>query len=170
MKKSFFVNNNFLNSRLDKWFKKTVCNIPQSLFEKNIRKGKIKVNSKGVKSFYKLKVGDLVSLYDFNPKSEIIKIKKYYKAKNNEIKSTSKFIIEDNENFVIVNKPRGIAVQSGTKSKRNLLDILRKSKYFINSDPFTVHRIDKDTTGVLMFAKNRNYAQLLTSLFRLRKI
>jgi len=53
MIKKFIIKKEFFNSRLDKWFKKTVCNIPQSLFEKNIRKGKIKVNSKRVKSFYK---------------------------------------------------------------------------------------------------------------------
>jgi len=69
-----------------------------------------------------------------------------------------------------LNKPSGISVQSGTKSKRNVIDLLRSTKEFLNKDPFTVHRIDKETTGILIVAKNREYAQLFTSLFRIRKI
>ena len=78
--------------------------------------------------------------------------------------------IENNENFVVINKPAGIAVQSGTKSRRNILDILRSTKEFKDTSPYTVHRIDKETTGLLIVAKNRRYAQLFTSLFRIRKI
>ena len=78
--------------------------------------------------------------------------------------------IENNENFAVINKPAGIAVQSGTKSRRNILDILRNTKEFEDACPYSVHRIDKETTGILVVAKNRKYAQLFTSLFRIRKI
>jgi 23S rRNA pseudouridine955/2504/2580 synthase len=78
--------------------------------------------------------------------------------------------IENNENFAVINKPAGIAVQSGTKSRRNILDILRNTREFEDASPYSVHRIDKETTGVLVVAKNRKYAQLFTSLFRIRKI
>ncbi len=47
---------------------------------------------------------------------------------------------------------------------------MKNSKYFENSKPFIVHRLDKETSGVLIIAKNRKYAQLFTSLFRIRKI
>ena len=63
-----------------------------------------------------------------------------------------------------------MSVQSGTKSKKNLIDILRSTNEFENYTPFTVHRLDKETTGILIVAKNRKYAQLFTSLFRIRKI
>ena len=78
--------------------------------------------------------------------------------------------VENNENFVVINKPAGISVQSGTKSKRNIIDILRTTNEFDGYSPYTVHRIDKETTGILIVAKNREYAQLFTSLFRIRKI
>ena len=51
-----------------------------------------------------------------------------------------------------------------------MIDILKKTKYFENSKPFIVHRLDKETSGILIIAKNREYAQLFTSLFRIRKI
>ena len=59
-------------------------------------------------------------------------------------------------------------VQGGTKVKDNLINILSNSQYFENSQPYIVHRIDKDTSGVLIVAKNRSTAQQLTSLFRIR--
>ena len=81
--------------------------------------------------------------------------------KKREIGSYDEYIIEDNENFIVLNKPTGIPVQSGTKSFRNIIDILKNTKYFENSKPFIVHRLDKETSGLLIIAKNRKYAQFL---------
>ena len=116
-------------------------------------------------------INDVISIYNINFKLDKNKKRKEkYIATKKELSSTSSIFIENNENFVVINKPAGIAVQSGTKSKRNILDILRSTKEFQESNPYTVHRIDKETTGILIFAKNRKYAQLFTSLFRIRKI
>ena len=79
-------------------------------------------------------------------------------------------IIDDNENFIVLNKSSGISVQGGTKSKKNLIDIFSKSSIFNGIKPFSVHRLDKDTSGVFIIAKNRETAQQLTALFRLRKV
>ena len=171
MKKTFLVKDEFIDSRVDRWFKRNVYNVPQSLIEKNLRKGRIKINNKKSKSSYKLKRNDLIFVDDLNFIVNNKKINKTkYKATKSELSSSSRMFIENNENFVVINKPAGIAVQSGTKSRRNIIDILRSTKEFINSSPYTVHRIDKETTGVLIVAKNRKYAQLFTSLFRIKKI
>ena len=171
MKKIYPIKSDFVNARLDRWFKKNVCQVPQSFIEKNIRKGKIKVNNKKQKSSYKLKNNDLVILYDVNfPNITLKKLPSFYKPSKKELHHSSSLFIENNENFVVINKPAGIAVQSGTKSKKNILDILRVTKEFNQTSPYAVHRIDKDTTGILIVAKNRKYAQLFTSLFRYRKI
>jgi 23S rRNA pseudouridine955/2504/2580 synthase len=171
MPKSFTVDDDFNDSRLDKWFKLKVVNLPHSLLEKIIRSKRIKVNKKKTKSSYRLQTGDLIEIFDiskFKPtdKKKIIK----YIPKKKEISSYDDYIIEDNENFIVINKPTGIPVQSGTKSFKNIIDILKNTKYFENSKPFIVHRLDKETSGVLIIAKNRKYAQLFTSLFRIRKI
>jgi 23S rRNA pseudouridine955/2504/2580 synthase len=170
MKRSYIVESSFLNSRLDKWFRRNINDVPQSLIEKNIRKGNIKVNNSKKKSSYKLKENDKIVLYNIKFENKIEnKIVNYIPSKK-EIFHSSNLIIENNENFVVINKPSGIAVQSGTKSKRNIVDILRKTEEFEGHTPFLVHRIDKETTGILIVAKNRKYAQLFTSLFRIRKI
>ena len=171
MPKSYTVDDDYNDSRLDKWFKNKVINLPHSLLEKILRQNKIKVNKKKTKSSYRLQTGDLIEIYDiskFRPIDKKEKIK--YLPKKKEIGSYDDYVIEDNENFIVINKPTGIPVQSGTKSFKNIIDILKNTKYFENSKPFIVHRLDKETSGVLIIAKNRKYAQLFTSLFRIRKI
>ena len=171
MPKSFTVDEDYNDSRLDKWFKDKIINLPHSLIEKIIRKNKIKVNKKKTKSSYRLQVDDKIDIYDiskFKPTEKLKKIK--YIPKKKEIGEYDDYVIEDNENFMVINKPTGIPVQSGTKSFKNIIDILKNTKYFQNSKPFIVHRLDKETSGVLIIAKNRKFAQLFTSLFRIRKI
>ena len=171
MPKSYTVDDDYNDSRLDKWFKNEILNLPHSLLEKILRQNKVKVNKKKTKSSYRLQKGDLIEVYDISklkPVDKKVKIK--YLPKKKEIGIYDDYVIEDNENFIVINKPTGIPVQSGTKSFKNIIDILKNSKYFENSKPFIVHRLDKETSGVLIIAKNRKYAQLFTSLFRIRKI
>jgi len=171
MFKKFIVNKDYHNSRFDRWFKNNINNIPQSFIEKIIRKKKVKVNKKRIKTSHRVKYKDIIEVHGIeNLKDKIqTKIRKY-KPSDKERNTYEKFIIEDNDNFVIINKPSGIPVQSGTKSFKNIIDILKNTKYFENKKPFIVHRLDKETSGVMIVAKNREYAQLFTSLFRIRKI
>ncbi len=171
MLKTFKVDKDYQDSRFDRWFKNRVINIPHSLIEKLIRQNKVKVNKKKIKSSYRLQIGDLIEVYNISKLKPVDKKKKIkYLPKKKEIGTYDDYIIEDNENFLVINKPSGLPVQSGTKSFKNIIDILKNSKYFKKSKPFVVHRLDKETSGVLIIAKNRKYAQLFTSLFRIRKI
>ena len=171
MPKTFKVEKDYQDSRFDKWFKIQVIDIPHSLIEKIIRQNKVKVNKKKTRSSYRVKEGDIVDVYDIGKIKPIIKKKaETYKPNKQELSQYKNNIIENNENFVIVNKPAGIPVQSGTKSFKNIVDILKNTKYFKKYKPYIVHRIDKETSGLLIVAKNRKFAQLFTSLFRIRKI
>ena len=171
MPKTFTVSKDYNNCRFDRWFKLNIGKYPQSLIERLIRKKKIKVNKKRIKTSYRVKLNDKIDIYEIDnlKPSKSNKIEKY-KPSNKEKKNYEDFIIEDNENFIVINKPSGIPVQSGTKSFKNIIDILRETKYFLDSKPYIVHRLDKETSGVMIVAKNREYAQLFTSLFRIRKI
>ena len=171
MKKVFSIKDDFINMRLDRWFRRNVCEVPQSLIEKSIRKGNIKVDNNKKKSSYKLQKDDQIFVSNFNfTENKNKKNREKYKATEKELFTSSSMFVENNENFVVINKPAGIAVQSGTKSRENILDILCSTKEFEGASAYAVHRIDKETTGVLIVAKNRKYAQLFTSLFRIRKI
>ena len=169
MNRTVNVTLDFDNTRLDRWIRKNISIIPQSLIEKSLRQGLIKVNNKKAKRSHKLKFNDSINIYNFNPTEKNLPKTKYAPNKK-EISSSESFIIENNDNFIVVNKPAGVPVQGGTKSYKNLVDTLSKSEIFKNTKPYIVHRIDKDTSGILLISKTRQYAQLLTSLFRIRKI
>ena len=171
MFKKFIVDKDYHNSRFDKWFKQNVFDIPQSLIEKIIRKNKVKVNKKKTKTSYRVQFHDIIEIYGINKIKSNNRSKKIkYKPSEKEKEKYGNFILENNNNFIIINKPSGIPVQAGTRSFKNIIDILKNTKYFKDVKPFIVHRLDKETSGVLIVAKNREYAQLFTSLFRIRKI
>ena len=170
MKKSYSVVSTFNDMRIDRWIRNNLGKIPQGLIEKNLRNGKIKLNQKKIKSSQKIKTNDKIDLFNFDFKEKIIQKKIKFKPSDEIIKANEELIIDDNNDFIVLNKKSGISVQGGTKSKKNLVDIFSKSKIFQDTKPFSVHRLDKDTSGVFIIAKHRESAQLLTSLFRLRKI
>ena len=170
MKKSFNVTSMYNNMRIDRWIRRNLGEIPQGFIEKNLRNGKIKINKKKVKGSFKIKTNDKIDVFNFKFNPAILHKKVNFKPSKSIIKENENLVIDNNDDFIVLNKSSGISVQGGTKSKKNLIDIFAKSKIFENSKPFSVHRLDKDTSGVFIMAKNRESAQLLTSLFRLRKV
>ena len=170
MKKTYNVVSTFNNMRIDRWFRNNLGNIPQGLIEKSLRSGKIKLNKKKIKSSQKVKTGDVIDIFNFDYKESIAQKKIKFLPSQEIIKENEDLIIDNNDDFIVLNKNAGISVQGGTKSKKNLVDIFAKSEIFENTKPFSVHRLDKDTSGVFIMAKHRESAQLLTSLFRLRKV
>ena len=170
MKKTINVEVTYAGMRIDRFLRKHFDNIPQSFIERNLRSGKIKLNKKKIKSSAKLQINDLIEVHNLEIKNKI-KIKKVkFKPSDTIIKENEDFIIENNDDFIVINKQAGISVQGGTKSKKNLIDIFANSEIFKDDKPYSVHRLDKETSGVFLIAKNRPTAQLLTTLFRLRKV
>ena len=137
MPQTYTVEKDYHNSRFDRWFKAKIINLPQSLVEKIIRLNKLKINKKRAKSSYRVQFGDIVEVYDISKfkvtdRPKILK----YKPSRKEVDIYDDYIIENNENFVVINKPAGIAVQSGTKSFKNIIDVLKDTKYFANQKPY----------------------------------
>jgi len=170
MKKSYTVDSTCNDMRIDRWIRATLGKIPQGLIEKNLRAGKIKLNKKKIKSSHKIKTNDEIDLFNIDFKETIIQKKIKFEPSKEIIKSNEDQIIDNNNDFIVLNKSAGISVQGGTKSKKNLVDIFAKSEIFKDTKPYSVHRLDKDTSGVFIMAKTRESAQLFTSLFRLRKV
>ena len=170
MKKSYTVDSTCNDMRIDRWTRLKIGKIPQGLIEKYLRAGKIKINKKKIKSSTKVKTNDIVNFFNLDFKETIVQKKIKFEPSKEIIKSNEDQIIDNNENFIVLNKSSGISVQGGTKSKKNLVDIFAKSEIFQGTKPYSVHRLDKDTSGVFIMAKTRESAQLLTSLFRLRKV
>ena len=170
MKKSYIVDSTCNDMRIDRWIRNSIGKIPQGLIEKNLRAGKIKLNKKKIKSSYKIKTGYKIDLFNINFKENIVQKKIKFIPSKKIIRSNENQVIDNNDDFIVLNKNSGISVQGGTKSKKNIIDIFSQSEIFKDSKPYSVHRLDKDTSGVFIIAKKRESAQLLTSLFRLRRV
>lgn len=159
------ISKEFTSVRLDRWVKIIYPSFRQNEIEVALRKKKIKVNQKKAKSNYRLQLNDKVFV-DFN-------FKKYKEERKYQYDSFSKKQIENmtifqDDELLILNKPPGIAVQGGTKIKKNIDDLLKSS--FKSIKTRLVHRIDKETSGILIIALNRQIADYLSNLFREKKI
>ena len=122
MPDKFIVNKNFNNIRLDRWFKQEVLNLPNSLIQRLLRKNKIKVNDKKIKSSFRLRTGDKVLIYNLsNYKPTDTRKKIQYLPTSKESNKFENLILFDNQDYVVINKPRGLAVQSGTKNLKNVV-------------------------------------------------
>ena len=161
----YSISQEFASVRLDRWIKIIYPSFRQNEIEVALRKKKIKVNQKKAKSNYRLQLDDKVFV-DFN-------FKKYKEERKYQYDSFSKKQIENmtifqDDELLILNKPPGIAVQGGTKIKKNIDDLLKSS--FKSIKTRLVHRIDKETSGILIIALNRQIADHLSNLFREKKI
>ncbi len=162
--KSFTVNKDFEGSRVDRFLKKQFPDIPQSFFEKNFRKKNITVNNKKVKSLLKLKIDDIIEIYT-ELKTKTVKPKKNLFS-TNDINELKKNFIFECEDYCVLNKPYGYASQGGSKVKKNVIDILNQN----SKKNYIVHRLDKETSGLMLIAKNRFYAKKFSEMFKLREI
>ncbi len=164
---NWIVCEDFNDVRLDYWLKKKIKSFNYPFICKIIRKGYVRVNEKKVKNTFLLKSGDSIYL------SQKISIEE---VKTNKIpdkkfeKIIQSWIFFKDKNLIVLNKPSGIAVQGGTKIKINI-DILLDYLKFKNIErPRLIHRLDKKTSGILLIARNLNYAKFLGKKFKERKI
>ena len=152
-------------NRLDKFLFQYFESIPLSLIQRLIRQYKIKINNKKSKANSDLKKGDIVFIYynfEFhNKKNFSIKI-------SDEVKKTlRKKIIFENNDFIIINKLKGYSVQRGSKVNISLKDYYES---ILGYPLYIVHRLDKDTSGLMIFAKSRLAASGISKLFLSNKI
>ncbi len=163
MIKKYKINEN-LNIRLDKYLKIKFSALTQSFIEKNIRKKNIVLNNAKTSAKYLVQLNDEIKILNFNKdkyKNKII-FKKNKQIPNRLIENFKKCIIFQNDDFIIFNKWPSIATQGGSRINISVDDIIK----FISSEYRLVHRLDKDTSGLLIIAKNAKAAKIFGSLFK----
>ena len=159
---------NNLNQRLDKYLKHKYTSLTQGFIEKNIRKKNILINNSTTKANYLVKVNDELKILNFHEtlyKNKII-FKKNLKISKEILDKFKRSIKFENNDFIVLNKWSQIATQGGSKINISIDHIIKN----INSQYRLVHRLDKETSGLLLIAKNLNYAKKLSSLFKQKEI
>lgn len=154
-----------IGSRIEKFLAKNVLGF--SLAQKLIRKRQILVNDQKVKIGYKLQKNDQILMPNIQVTSKISK--KNPISKENIAKITKNIIFQD-ENIIAIDKLSGIATQGGSGIKFSIDDVLPYLKFGNEQTPRLVHRLDKDTSGILLIARNRQITDVLLQKFKNKEI
>lgn len=149
----FYTGKNDENRRIDKVIRIFAGSLTLSEIYKYIRKGLIKVNSKKVKSDYKIQSNDVINIASFivNSRFNDVDFREDKELQKNQMPE----IVFENQHILIINKPYGVLVHGDSDSLDKIVQIYYKKKYSDNSLSFTpgpLHRIDKKTTGLLAFS------------------
>ena len=168
MIKNFKVKKKEEAIRLDKWLKKNFSSLKQSFIEKIIRKKNILVNKVKTISGYKLVFQDEITILNFDQEKykhfSFIRKLHIIPKKLQILFDTS--IVFENNNFIILNKWTGIATQGGSKINISIDDIIKTISPYYN----LVHRLDRETSGLLIIAKNLEYTKIFGYMFKNQEI
>ncbi|WP_375754089.1 23S rRNA pseudouridine(955/2504/2580) synthase RluC [Vibrio sp. HN007] len=157
------IDEDMAGQRIDNFLRNQLKNVPKSLIYRIIRKGEVRVNKKRIKAEYKLRAGDLVRVPPV--KLEETANTDVPNTKLNKVAELEHCIIYEDEHMLILNKPSGTAVHGGSGLSFGAIEALRALRpqaRFLE----LVHRIDRDTSGILLVAKKRSALRHLQAQFR----
>lgn len=149
--------------RLDRWFRAHYPQLTHGRLEKLLRKGEVRVSGGRAKSNRRLEAGDIVRVPPLDAKTA--KKAPPGLARRDAERAIDEMRVYEDDDILAVNKPFGLAVQGGTKTTKHV-DALLQALGGEDARPRLVHRLDKDTGGLLLTAKTRAAAQKLTAAFR----
>ncbi|HCG8130552.1 TPA: 23S rRNA pseudouridine(955/2504/2580) synthase RluC [Vibrio parahaemolyticus] len=157
------IDEDMAGQRIDNFLRNQLKDIPKSMIYRIVRKGEVRVNKKRIKAEYKLKAGDLVRIppVTVEKKEEDVAPS----TKLNKVAELEHMIIYEDDHMLILNKPSGTAVHGGSGLKFGAIEALRALRpqaRFLE----LVHRIDRDTSGILLVAKKRSALRHLQAQFR----
>ena len=154
-------------TRLLRWFLRMYPSMPQREFYKLCRGGQIRVNSKRVRGTEILRDGDAIRIPPTIAQYANVRVKKTEDGNAfslSDLESLRKCIIYNDEDVVVFNKPAGLAVQGGTGIRKSVDKMV--AAMFPYDKIALVHRLDRETSGLLVVAKNHKAAQSLTAQFQ----
>ncbi|WP_341659919.1 23S rRNA pseudouridine(955/2504/2580) synthase RluC [Vibrio sp.] len=162
------IDEDMAGQRIDNFLRNQLKNLPKSMVYRILRKGEVRVNKKRIKAEYKLQAGDIVrippvTIEQKQEESQPLNIKL------NKVAELEHLIIYEDEHILVLNKPSGTAVHGGSGLKFGAIEALRALRpqsRFLE----LVHRIDRDTSGILLVAKKRSALRHLQAQFRAKTV
>ena len=156
--------------RLDRWFRLHFPDVGYAYLQKLLRTGQIRVDSRRVEANERLEAGAQIRVpkivrEEKRPAPSVKPPLGLSKADRDRIE---RMILFEDEHVLVLNKPFGLAVQGGTGTKRHIDGMLAGMADRFGDRPRLVHRLDRDTTGVLLVAKHRDAAAKLGRIFQTR--
>jgi 23S rRNA pseudouridine955/2504/2580 synthase len=152
--------------RLDRWLRRMFPQVNQGQIEKLCRKGDLRVDKGRVKPATRLEAGQMVRIPPLPDQPAPVQIRQVSKADADMIRAC---VIYKDDHVIALNKPSGLAVQGGSGTTRHVDGMAAALMFDLDEAPRLVHRLDKDTSGVLLLARTRAAAAALTANFRHRE-
>ncbi len=156
------------DQRLDRWLRRRFPHVGQGRIEKMCRKGELRIDGGRVKPATRVTQGQAVRVPPLpdpadgptTPKSRI---------SDSDAKLIQNSVIYRDDHLIALNKPPGLATQGGTNQNRHVDGLAEALRFGADDKPRLVHRLDKDTSGVLILARTRPMAKALSGTFRSRE-
>lgn len=153
--------------RLDRWFKKHLPQVPYALMQKIVRKGQVRVDGKRAEPATRLSAGQDIRI---PPLSAGRKEDEWFRPMAGDADYIRSLVIYDDGEILAINKPHGLASQGGMKIARHVDALLVHLEDGEGRRPKLIHRLDRDTSGVLLMARSREMAGKLGKLFTGRDV
>ena len=161
------INEDNLDQRIDNFLVTRLKGVPKSMIYRIIRKGEVRVNKKRIKPEYKLQIGDCVRIPPVRvSESSTLNAPS---PKLTRVAQLAERILFEDSHILVLNKPAGIAVHGGSGVDYGVIEALR-ALYPEQKFLELVHRLDKDTSGVLLVAKKRSALKHMHDQLRTKKM
>ncbi len=158
--------------RLDRWFKRHYPGLSHGRLQKLLRTGQVRVDGKRVKAGARLEAGQKIRVPPLTARDDekpSLRHKQSAEVSPAEAEDLRSRVLHLDDDAIVIDKPAGLAVQGGTRTHRHLDAMLDALRFGADERPRLVHRLDKDTAGVLVIARNARAASELTRVFRSRE-
>ncbi|MDJ1006756.1 MAG: RluA family pseudouridine synthase [Paracoccaceae bacterium] len=161
------------DQRLDRWLRRRFPHVPQGRIEKMCRKGEIRVDGGRVKASTRVEEGAAVRLPPLpvpsseGSKGDLSDDRSMPSAEDAEMIRAA--VIWRDDHILALNKPPGLPTQGGSKQPRHVDGLAEALRFGAPEKPRLVHRLDKDTSGVLLMARSRSVAAKLAEAFQSRE-
>lgn len=156
--------------RIDRWFKRHYPTLPRGRLEKLLRTGQVRIDGSRAKTSTRVEAGQIIRVPPFGATTEVSEDEAQEKPSlsRKDTAFVRSLVIHKDASIIVLNKPCGLAVQGGTRTERHLDGMLDALTYDAPEKPRLVHRLDRDTSGVLVLARTSAAAAKLGRSFKER--
>ena len=155
--------------RLDRWFKRHFPDLGHGRLEKLLRTGQIRLDGRRADASDRVAAGQRVRIPPL-PKATPASQRQAPAPSAQDARFVQSLVLHRDDDVIVLNKPAGLAVQGGTGTTRHLDGLLDSLRFGSDERPRLVHRLDKDTSGVLVLARNARAAAKLAAAFRTKAV
>ncbi len=160
--KRIVIGSDETDQRLDRWLKRRFENLGQSQIERWCRKGELRINGGRCKASARIETGQEVRVPPLPIRSTYRLMAQAKSVSDADARMIRDAVIFKDDHIIVINKPAGLATQGGSKQMRHVDGLANALRFDFDEKPRLVHRLDKDTSGVLLLARSRKIAHELS--------